>query len=99
MRKLLPSVASWILSFALALSLCPLPIRADSESGIIIMSHGGDSQWNKTVKKAVKEADLPYPYKIFYGMGDSAVNSRNNSKRWLRIWKMRARTMCMSYRF
>ena len=31
------------------------------------------SQWNKTVKKAVKAADLPYPYKIFYGMGDSAA--------------------------
>ena len=37
------------------------------------MAHGGTSAWNKTVKKAVKGADLPYPYRIFYGMGDTAA--------------------------
>src|SRR6185437_168344 len=47
-----------------------------SSQAILIMALGGTSQWSKTVKKAVKGADLPYPYKIFYGLGDSPDERR-----------------------
>jgi len=65
------AIVSWAACVALVGSLS-IPARsADSESAVLIMAHGGTSQWDKTVKKAVKEADLPYPYKIVFGMGDT----------------------------
>lgn len=40
------------------------------------MAHGGGPQWNATVKKAVKGAELTAPYKLFFGMGDNAAQVR-----------------------
>jgi sirohydrochlorin ferrochelatase len=51
--------------------LVPHPVHADSETAVLILAHGGSSQWNKSVKRAVKGAELPYPSKIFFGMGDT----------------------------
>ncbi|SRR5258706_6073161 len=76
MKPLLRVVSAGVLS---ALFLGPLAsgwARADSEAAVVIMAHGGGTGWNKTVKRAVKEADLPYPYRIFYGMGDNATEQR-----------------------
>jgi sirohydrochlorin ferrochelatase len=41
------------------------------------MAQGGTSELNKTVKKAVKAADLPYPYKVVFGMGDTPAQQRD----------------------
>jgi sirohydrochlorin ferrochelatase len=35
------------------------------------MAPGGTSAWAKTIKKTVKQADLPYPTRIFLGVGNS----------------------------
>ena len=59
------------LGLLLLLSVFVQPLSADSESAVLIMAPGGSSAWMKTVKKAVKAADLPYPYKIFFGVGDT----------------------------
>lgn len=49
-------------------------VQADSsDTAVLIMAHGGSSQWDNAVKRAVKGAKLPCPYKIFFGMGDTAV--------------------------
>ena len=63
--------ASIGMSLALLVPFAAEPLRAESESAVLIMAHGGNSQWNKTVKKAVKAAELPYPYRIVFGMGDT----------------------------
>jgi sirohydrochlorin cobaltochelatase len=76
MNKRFKAAAAWALSFILFIPLGSSPARADSESAVLIMAHGGNSQWNKTVKKAVKEAQLPYPHKIFFGMGDTPQEQR-----------------------
>jgi hypothetical protein len=44
---------------------------AKAEFGVIIMAHGGTPLWNKTVAAVVKKAEIPYPTKIFFGMGHS----------------------------
>lgn len=64
------------LSAAMLLSLSVPATCADSEQAVLIMAHGGSSGWNKTVKKAVRNADLPYPYRIFFGMGDNSEEQR-----------------------
>src|SRR5258708_37968505 len=77
MKPLLRVVSAGVLS---ALFLGPLAsgwARADSEAAVVIMAHGGGTGWNKTGKRAVKEAGLPYPYRIFYGMGDNATEPRH----------------------
>ena len=46
------------------------------------MAHGGTDQWNKTVKKAVKDAQLPYPYKIVFGkVGDTPAQGQHTNFR------------------
>jgi len=65
------------LAAVLALSLLPVHSQAeDSETAVLIMAHGGTSQWDSTVKKAVKKADIPYPHRIFFGMGDMPHEQR-----------------------
>jgi len=61
------------LSLALLLPCYSRPAHAGSEEAVIVMAEGGNRVWTKSVKKAVKAAELPYPYRIFYGMGDSAA--------------------------
>lgn len=58
-------------SFILCICLRPAG-ASDSDMAVLVMAHGGSSRWNKTVKTAVKKADLPCPYKIFFGLGDNA---------------------------
>lgn len=57
------------------LSLCglllPARVSAGDDVGILIMSHGGSSKWNKTIKRTVKAAKISYPCRIFFGMGHS----------------------------
>lgn len=67
-----------VLLLALAVILPTVPTRsfADSETAVLIMAHGGSSKWNKMVRQAVKAADLPCKYRIFFGMGDTASQVR-----------------------
>lgn len=61
----------------LALAVVPSSLPAsDSETGVIVMSNGGSRAWNKSVKEAVRNAELPCPYRIFFGMGDTASQVR-----------------------
>ena len=69
--------AAWGMSFALLVPFWARPVRAESEAAVLIMAQGGTSELNKTVKKAVKAADLPYPYKVVFGMGDTPAQQRD----------------------
>lgn len=52
--------------------LLPFQVFAAERSvGVLIMAHGGSPRWNKTVKETVKEAQIEYPTRIFFGMGHS----------------------------
>jgi len=68
--------AAWGLSFFWLFLFCANPACAESETAVLILANTSTSQWTKTVKKAVKAADLPYPYKIFFGMGDTSTQQR-----------------------
>ncbi len=76
MRYWLRAAPLWVLAVLLVLPLGPGLARAESEAAVLVMAHGGGSAWNKSVKRAVKEAELPYPYRIFLGMGDNAYEQR-----------------------
>ncbi len=76
MRNFLRAANAWGLCLALTAPLSPGVAYAESESAVLVMAHGGESAWDKTVKKAVKEADLPYPHRLFFGMGDNAAEQR-----------------------
>jgi len=71
MKTLLKKVMSCVLAWMLLIPAAFVPARAESEAAVIVMAHGGTPQWNKSVKKAVKAAELPCPYRIFFGMGDT----------------------------
>ena len=76
MTRCCRAVCAGVLSVALLLPNIPGLARADAEAAVLVMAHGGSSTWNRTVRKAVKDADLPYPYRIFFGMGDNAAEQR-----------------------
>src|ERR1035441_5502755 len=76
MNNLFRAVCAWGLCLAFVVPLSPGVSYAESESAVLVMAHGGEPAWNKSVKKAVKEADLPYPHKLFFGMGDNAAEQR-----------------------
>jgi len=61
---------------ALLAALCtaiwaPRPAAADSDTAVLILAHGSGSSWQKTIRRAAKGADLPCPYRVFFGMGDT----------------------------
>jgi sirohydrochlorin ferrochelatase len=64
------------LSCVLMASSTNPPAHAASDAAVLIMAHGGSAAWNKSVKSAVKDAQLPYPYRIFFGMGDDPMQQR-----------------------
>jgi len=76
MNKLIRSLIACGVSVLLLLPLCAGSARSESETGVLVMAHGGTSEWNKTVKKAVKAAQIPYPTRIFFGMGDTPAQQR-----------------------
>ena len=45
--------------------------------GVLVLAHGGSPQWNARVEQAVKEAQLPYPTEISFGMGMMQPEVRN----------------------
>lgn len=62
------------LGIAVFLGFAPaMAVASDSEIGVIVMADGGPRSWTKTVAKTVKSANLPYPVRVFFGPGDSAV--------------------------
>ncbi len=71
-----PFRAGLVLVLSLA-GVRPATVRADSETAVLVMAPSGPSQWTKSVKKAVRAAELPYPFKIFYGSGDTSEQVRN----------------------
>jgi hypothetical protein len=52
-------------------ALCGTVAFAPPGEGILVMAHGGTPLWNTTVKTCVKNAQLAYPTRIFFGMGCS----------------------------
>jgi sirohydrochlorin ferrochelatase len=71
-------VKHWSGLFSLALCAAlvasfPGRLRADSEIGVLIMAEAGPRVWTKTVNKTVKNANLSYPTRVFFGPADSAV--------------------------
>ena len=58
----------------LAFALCFLSIAAPSargaeRRGVLVVAHGGNSEWNAAVRKAVKQAHLDAPAEVAFGMG------------------------------
>jgi sirohydrochlorin cobaltochelatase len=77
MRKLLRAAHACALAVVISLTSSPFPLHAaDSDSAVLILAQSGPGAWTKSVKKAVKEAELPYPYRLFFGMGDNADEQR-----------------------
>ena len=76
MNKGIRAAAACGMSVLLLLPLGAGIGRSESEVGVLVMAHGGTAEWNKTVKKAVKAAQLPYPSRIFFGMGDTPAQQR-----------------------
>jgi sirohydrochlorin cobaltochelatase len=57
------------LLLAAALFATSAPGWAKSDVAVLVMAHGGSPTWNKTVMKTVKDAQIPYPTKVYFGMG------------------------------
>ena len=68
MKTMTRAARTWALVAALIVPGGVVGVRAESDTAVLVMAHGGSSQWNKTVKKAVKGAQLSYPYRVFLGM-------------------------------
>ncbi len=71
MKSMFSFLRASSLGLLLLVPLTARPVSAASEAAVLIMAHGGSPQWNKNIKKAVKAAGLPYPYRIYFGMGDT----------------------------
>jgi sirohydrochlorin cobaltochelatase len=65
------------LLFLVAMMGFPGAARTESDVAVLIMAPGGSSAWNKAVKKAVHDAKLTYPSRLFFGMGDTQANVRD----------------------
>src|SRR3954471_4388953 len=59
------------LVLALLFSVSLAVWAAKSDIGVLVMAHGGTETWNKIVKTAVKQANIPYPTRVYFGMGHS----------------------------
>ena|GEM_PF-5431461 len=69
MKKL----ALLLIGFALFGVSVPSLVNADADIGVIVMADAGSRAWSKVITKTVKNANLNYPTRIFFGPGDSAV--------------------------
>jgi sirohydrochlorin cobaltochelatase len=50
----------------------PRPVSGgESDTAVLVLATIGTAAWNKSVKRAVKAAHLPYPYRLFFGSGDT----------------------------
>jgi sirohydrochlorin ferrochelatase len=76
MKRTLRASAVWGTSLFLLLSLTGIEARAGSDTAVLVMASGGTSAWNKSVKKAVKAAQLSCPSRLFIGMGDTPEQQR-----------------------
>ena len=56
----------WILPFCTLWGASPAP-----DTGVLVLAHGGNPEWNRIVEECVKDAHLTDPYQIVFGMGDS----------------------------
>jgi sirohydrochlorin cobaltochelatase len=74
-----------LLSLVVVIGLSALSWSASSDVGVLVMAHGGTPLWNKTVTEIVKRAELPYPTRIFFGMGHSReeVDKLQDQVNWL----------------
>ena len=66
-------------SLLLCVVLC-LPVLGwakTSNFGVLVMAHGGSPTWNKTVTGIVHDAEIPYPTRIFFGMGANKDEASN----------------------
>ena len=73
MKNILTTSLTATLRLLLAAVLLFLPgvSRGESDIGVIVMAHGGTARWNKTVQRTIREADIPYPTRVFFGMANN----------------------------
>jgi len=74
-----------VLSALLVFALCaPRVVSAKSDIGVLVLAVGGSSPWTRMVKKTGKQAELPYPTRVFFGYGRSVSEVRKLRKhiRW-----------------
>jgi sirohydrochlorin cobaltochelatase len=50
--------------------------RADEGVAVLVLAEPGSAPWVKSIKTAVKQAEMPCPYRIYFGLGDSAKGVR-----------------------
>jgi len=72
MKPFLKSLAATGFGLSLLVSSMARPARAEeSDIAVLVMAQSGNSLWTKGIKKAVKAANLPYPNRVFFGVGDT----------------------------
>ncbi len=47
------------------------PTVPDSEIGVLVLAHGGNPEWNRTVEEAVKNVRGEFKKEIAFGMADA----------------------------
>jgi sirohydrochlorin cobaltochelatase len=70
-QKRLHSLLSLVLSCALLFAYTPLRASESSDTAVLIMSTDRSKAWVKTLRKAVRSAELPYPHQVFFGSADT----------------------------
>ena len=49
----------------------PKPTMPDSETGVLVLAHGGSPEWNKAVEDAVKNVRGEFRKEVAFGMADA----------------------------
>jgi len=75
-----PSRRSFIIATTLLAVACtapaaetPRPASTPTAFGVLVMAHGGDPQWNRTVLEAVKPLAEKYTVEVAFGMADATT--------------------------
>jgi sirohydrochlorin cobaltochelatase len=77
MHSCFQRVQALLAGLALAGIVCPRAVWAsDNSVAVLVMAQPGSSQWTKQIKRAVKQAEMPCPYRLFFGTADNAADVR-----------------------
>jgi len=55
-------------ALCLAAALLPVAASAQDTTGVLLLAHGGQPEWNERVKAVAKKVDAAYPAEVAFGM-------------------------------
>ena len=67
---------AWVLVWVAALASPGLRAEGTPAVGVLVVAHGGTNQWDSTVRKTVRAAELEHPVEVVFGMGMHAEEVR-----------------------